>query len=156
MAQVFKPKKTIFVPATGGHPPNTEYRVAWGTEKWGNNEVYVTKVQMVYNGAVAGMLSPSFPDNTLDLKAVEYAITLLPSISEGNTKKFVCLLKEVSEITEELTTNIENEVDNMTTEVFASKRKPVMVMTDVELADSVELTAGVYGFLVSVQVYVSN
>ncbi len=34
MAKVFDARRAIFVPATGGHPSNTEYRIAWGYEKW--------------------------------------------------------------------------------------------------------------------------
>ncbi|MDY0409714.1 hypothetical protein [Paracerasibacillus soli] len=54
MARVFNPKRSIFVPATGGHRKNAEYRIAWGAERW-NSLVNVTKVQMVYNGTVGNV-----------------------------------------------------------------------------------------------------
>lgn len=97
MAQVFQPHRALFVVASDPHPENTEYRVAWGYEQWGR-PVGVTKVQMVYNSRVAGMLSPSFPDDTLDETAVDYAKKMLKDGCGTNSKKekIVVVLKKYS------------------------------------------------------------
>ena len=52
MAKVFYPRDCIMVPATcspipNGHPPNTEYKVAYGDEDWNGIFIKVYKVQMV-------------------------------------------------------------------------------------------------------------
>ncbi|PYF01762.1 hypothetical protein [Ureibacillus chungkukjangi] len=153
MAQVFKAKKTIFVPATGGHPENTEYRVAWGQEQW-SNPTDVTKVQMVYKGAVAGMLSPSFPDGTLDLKAVRVALEWLDEVDEDTY--YVCLLKEITNVDSNLIEALEDEVDNWVVNVFESKRKPQMILTDVSLEKEREVENGLVAFLFKVKIFSSK
>lgn len=98
MAKVFDERRAIFVPASSPHPDFTEYRVAWGYERWGDDSVPVEKTQMVYRGRVAGMLSPSFPDNTVDKKAVRLASDLLEEgYGSGSRKsKIVLVLSSVS------------------------------------------------------------
>ncbi|GEM_PF-6494107 len=151
MAQVFKAKKTIFVPATCGanaHPELTEYRVAWGTEKW-TQPTDVTKIQMVYKGTVAGMLSPSYPDNTNDLKSVLVAIDFLPTVKENT--HYVCVLREVGNSFS--IDELEDEVDNWVIEVFAAKRKPQSIMTTLEVEQELEVEPGLKAFLFKVQIF---
>lgn len=72
MAKTFFPHadKTALVEASAPHPENTQYKVSIGTEVWGEQNHEVTKIQMVYDGAVAGRRSPSFPLGTDDLQRV--------------------------------------------------------------------------------------
>lgn len=153
MAKVFKAKKTIFIPATSGsnaHPELTEYRVAWGTEQW-TQPTDVTKIQMVYKGTVAGMLSPSYPDNTNDLKAVLTAIKFLPTVEENT--HYVCTLREVDDSFS--IDEVEDEVDNWVTDVFAAKRKPQYIMTTIEVDQEIEVEPGLKAFLFKVQIFSS-
>lgn len=73
MAKVYFPKMHIKVPASKPHPENTEYKVSIGGEDWGGNRHPVMKVQMVYDGKVAGRRSPSFPIGTDDFERVQKA-----------------------------------------------------------------------------------
>lgn len=70
MAKTFFPTKSDFVDASAPHPANTQYKISIGIEVWDgeNHEVY--KIQMVYNGEVAGRRSPSFPVGTDDFQRV--------------------------------------------------------------------------------------
>ncbi|MFH5181867.1 hypothetical protein ACHHV8_04090 [Paenibacillus sp. TAB 01] len=77
MAKTFYPKTYIMVPASSPHPENTEYKVSIGEEIWGDKAHQVVKVQMVYNGEIAGRRSPSYPIGTDDLKRVQSAIDTL-------------------------------------------------------------------------------
>ncbi|MFJ5768418.1 hypothetical protein [Psychrobacillus sp. NPDC093180] len=70
MAQTFFPKKHISIPASPPPPPNTEYKISIGYEKWDNNMNKVIKVQMVYDGVIAGRRSPSYPLHTDDYERV--------------------------------------------------------------------------------------
>ena len=156
MTLVFKPKKSIFVPATGGHPKNPEYRVAWGTEKW-NVPVNVSKVQMVYNGAVAGMLSPSFPDDTLDEQSVVFALKLLKENKYGTkskSKKDVLVLRKVENAANMNSTieKIENEIEALTLNIFDSKKNAISVGTFINLREQFELENSVYAFLFRVEI----
>ena len=74
MARVYYPRKSILVPASEPHPAGTEYKVSLGDEEW--NGVYhsVIKIQMVYDGRVAGRKSPSFPLTSDDYMRVNKAI----------------------------------------------------------------------------------
>lgn len=157
MARVFNPNKVIFVPATGGHPKNAEYRVAWGTEQW-NTPVNVSKVQMVYNGTVAGMLSPSFPDETLDEQAVIFALQLLKENNYGinsKTTKDVLVLRKIENqsIIDSIIEELENEIDEMTIDIFDSKKNAISVITDIELREQFELENSIYAFLFRVAIY---
>lgn len=152
MAQVFKPLKAIYVPATGGHPENTEYRVAWGVEQWEKEKKYVTKVQIAYNGVIAGMLSPSFPDETIDLKAVSCALSLLKEI-EDNTYRYMLLIKDLRTLTSSKPEDLENEIDKNVTKIYAAKKKPVSILTSVLLISTKKIDNHLYGFLFRVKIY---
>lgn len=151
MAQIFKPLKAIYVPATGGHPTNTEYRVAWGIEKWEKEKKNVTKVQISYNGVIAGMLSPSFPDNTIDLKAVYCALSLLNTI-ENNDYRYMLLIKDIRTLTSNIK-ELENEVDNKVKAIYASKKRAIYIITKIELHSKNKIDTYLYGFLFKVKIY---
>ncbi len=72
MAKTFFPKadKIAFVTASKPHPDNTQYKISIGLEDWGGEMHEVLKVQMVYDGEVAGRRSPSFPLGTDDMQRV--------------------------------------------------------------------------------------
>jgi len=72
MAQTFFPDadKVALVNASPPHPENTQYKVSIGLENWNGQMHSVVKVQMVYDGEVAGRRSPSFPLGTDDLQRV--------------------------------------------------------------------------------------
>ena len=72
MAKTFFPSanKTIFVKASQPHPENTEYKISIGLEQWDDGNHEVVKIQMVYNGEVAGRRSPSYPIGTDDFQRV--------------------------------------------------------------------------------------
>ncbi len=72
--KVFFPKKFKMVSASAPHPTNTEYKVSVGEEDWGGNYHTVIKVQMVYDGLLAGRRSPSYPIGSDDYKRVCNAI----------------------------------------------------------------------------------
>jgi hypothetical protein len=72
MAKTFFPydQKCVFVTASAPHPPNTQYKISIGLETWGDENHEVVKIQMVYNGEVAGRRSPSYPLGTDDYQRV--------------------------------------------------------------------------------------
>ena len=71
MAKVYFPLRYIDVPASPPHEGNPVYRVSKGVEHWADGTPHhVYKVQMVYNGAVAGRRSPSYPEGSDDLERV--------------------------------------------------------------------------------------
>lgn len=74
MARTFYPRKSILVAASEPHPEGTEYKISIGDEEW--SEVYhsVIKIQMVYEGRVAGRKSPSYPSDSDDYFRVNEAI----------------------------------------------------------------------------------
>jgi hypothetical protein len=55
------------------HTPSI-YRVSFGLEHWDDTHAYVFKVQMVYDGQVAGRKTPSYPAESDDLHAVSKAL----------------------------------------------------------------------------------
>ena len=77
MARVFYPRKSISVPASVPHPAGTEYKISIGDEEWDGYFHTVIKVQMVYDGKVAGRKSPSYPIGTDDAQRVAEAIRQL-------------------------------------------------------------------------------
>lgn len=77
MSRVFYPKYSRRIPASKPHPEGTEYYVAVGEEDWDGEFHTVTKVQMMYNGKIAGRKSPSYPINSGDSIQVAAAITVL-------------------------------------------------------------------------------
>ena len=66
MAKTFFPEMTEHINASSPHPENTQYRVSVGMEDWEGVFVPVAKVQIVYEGVVAGRKSPSYPIGTND------------------------------------------------------------------------------------------
>ena len=72
MARTYYPHadKIAFVKASAPHPENTEYKISIGSEIWEGGNHEVVKIQMVYNGKVAGRRSPSYPLGTDDLHRV--------------------------------------------------------------------------------------
>jgi len=72
MAKTFFPQadQIAYVTASQPHPDNTQYKISIGTEVWGGNEHPVVKIQMVYDGVIAGRRSPSYPLGTDDYQRV--------------------------------------------------------------------------------------
>lgn len=83
MANTFFPIVSTFVKANTGykpngedyHPENTDYKVSIGYEiEDGNNDCLVFKVQIRYDGKIAGRRSPSFPVLSSDWDEVKTAM----------------------------------------------------------------------------------
>lgn len=72
MAKTFFPHsdKVAFVSASAPHPKDTEYKISIGLEIWDGENHEVVKIQMVYDGVVAGRRSPSYPLGTDDYQRV--------------------------------------------------------------------------------------
>ena len=84
MSKVYFPLRYIDVPASPPHQGNPEYRVSVGIEHWGDGSAErVFKIQMMYDGIVAGRKSPSFPEGTDDLDRV---IDALNALKKGKGK----------------------------------------------------------------------
>ena len=77
MARKFFPQVTESVPASPPHPPGTQYRISIGSEDWNGVFVSVVKVQIAYDGAVAGRRSPSYPVDSRDCERVHKLIQKL-------------------------------------------------------------------------------
>lgn len=74
MGQMFYPKMSTRVSASAPHPEGTEYKISIGEEDWDGEFKTVIKVQMLYNGKIAGRKSPSYPAGTDDAKRVAEAM----------------------------------------------------------------------------------
>lgn len=70
MAKTFFPTRSVFITASAPHPLNTQYKISIGTEIWDSQNHDVVKIQMVYDGVVAGRRSPSYPLGTDDYQRV--------------------------------------------------------------------------------------
>ncbi|MGR5130639.1 hypothetical protein [Photobacterium swingsii] len=72
MAKTFFPhaNKVAYVKASAPHPENTQYKISIGVEVWGGENHEVVKIQMVYDGVIAGRRSPSYPLGTDDYQRV--------------------------------------------------------------------------------------
>lgn len=72
MAKTFFPHsdKIAYIEASAPHPENTQYKISIGSEVWGGENHEVVKIQMVYDGTIAGRRSPSYPLGTDDLQRV--------------------------------------------------------------------------------------
>ena len=72
MAKTFFPRtdKTVFIKASHPHPKNTQYKISIGLEVWNEEHHEVVKIQMVYDGKIAGRRSPSYPLGTDDFQRV--------------------------------------------------------------------------------------
>ncbi len=79
MAKTYFPNDStvIYVNASKPHPDNTQYKISRGIEYWGDEGFDVIKVQMVYDGVIAGRRSPSYPVGTDDHQKVIEAINKL-------------------------------------------------------------------------------
>lgn len=73
----------VFVEASSPHPPNTQYKISLGLEAWEDGNHEVVKIQMVYNGEIAGRRSPSYPSGTDDFERVTRAVRELISHRNG-------------------------------------------------------------------------
>ncbi|ETT85579.1 hypothetical protein [Bacillus mycoides] len=155
MAKVFDARRAIFIPATGGHPPLTEYRVAWGYENWGQ-PVPVTKVQMVYNNKVAGMLSPSYPDKTLDERAMILALDLVKKGYGTSSKKSrtVLVLKQIDpeKGRNELIDVIEDELIQMYQDMYTKPDAGFTVPVHAVLEKELELEGNVLAFIFNIDI----
>ena len=74
MARTFYPRYSKSIPASAPHPKGTEYKISVGDEDWDGVFEQVVKVQMVYDGKVAGRKSPSYPTGTDDWRRVAETI----------------------------------------------------------------------------------
>ncbi|WP_438875112.1 hypothetical protein [Bacillus cereus group sp. Bce032] len=154
MVKVFDARRAIFIPATGGHPHLAEYRVAWGYEKWGDEPVAVSKVQMVYHNKVAGRLSPSYPVDSLDERAVLLALDLVKKNYGTSSKKskVVLVLKEIQagETEDEVLERTENEVHNMNIEMFTPPGATIGPVVDIDFMEKIEVEENLVAFLFTV------
>jgi len=72
--RTFYPRKAILIDASEPHPKGTQYKVSLGDEDWGDGTFRsVVKVQMLYDGKVAGRMSPSYPAGMDDFDRVSAA-----------------------------------------------------------------------------------
>ncbi|MCX7095888.1 MAG: hypothetical protein NTY50_20925 [Methylobacter sp.] len=76
MAKTFFPhaNKTVYVDASEPHPPKTQYKISIGSEIWGGQNHEIVKIQMVYDGEIAGRRSPSYPLGTDDYQRVNIKV----------------------------------------------------------------------------------
>lgn len=149
MTTKFFPERLIYVPATGGHPPSTEYRIGVGPEHW-NQPVLVKKVQMVYENKINGRVSPSFPIKShQDEDAVRLAMILLDK-GEGTNNPHKKIVVTVSEINNE--TDLKQLEEEQTEYVynFYLDLAPAMTVVDVNIKDSVEISDLLVGFIFEV------
>lgn len=85
MSKTFFPELYELIPASNPYPPGTEYKVSVGLEKWDNKYIPVVKVQMVFDGAISGAKSPSYPLETDDHLNVAQAIDRLIAKKMGSS-----------------------------------------------------------------------
>lgn len=92
MAVTYYPIKSTYVDACPPHPTKTQYKVSIGFEKWGDKNILVSKVQMVYNGKVSGRKSPSYPLGSKDHLLVYNALNnLIDEFMKENKNQFLNL-----------------------------------------------------------------
>ncbi|MBV4450624.1 hypothetical protein KM792_13310 [Clostridium tyrobutyricum] len=96
MANTFFPVVSTFVEAETGynpgrkehHPQNTDYKVSIGYEITdGDEDRLVCKVQIRYDGKIAGRRSPSFPLKSNDWDRVKEAMDRVKEFYEKQTNK---------------------------------------------------------------------
>lgn len=94
MANTFFPIVSTFVEANTGyntngenyHPENTDYKVSIGYEiEDGNSDCLVLKVQIRYDGKIAGRRSPSFPVLSSDWDDVKKAMDRVKDFYDKQT-----------------------------------------------------------------------
>lgn len=131
MATKFFPERLIYVPATGGHPPLTEYRVGFGPEHW-DVPVLVKKTQMVYEGKINGRVSPSFPvKSQYDEEAVRLAMKLLDE-GEGTNNPNQKIVVTVAELNGKSKEQVEEEQEDYVHNFYLDLA-PAMTVVDVEV-----------------------
>lgn len=82
--KIYHPIRFLDVDATTTHGSGAAYRVSVGNELWADGDMHrVYKVQMVYDGQVAGRKSPSFPIGSDDMERV---IDAMREIKAGKGK----------------------------------------------------------------------
>lgn len=86
MGRTFYPRVSKFVEASAPHPEGTQYKISMGDEDWDGQYQSVIKVQMVYNGKVAGRKSPSYPVESDDNIRVATAIFNLKDEQQSRLK----------------------------------------------------------------------
>ncbi len=74
MPNTFYPKRSVMIPASKPHPENTQYKISIGEEDWDGKLQTVIKIQLVYNGKIAGRKAPSYPYDSDDAERVAAAI----------------------------------------------------------------------------------
>ena len=89
MPNTFYPKKSLLVDASAPHPKNTQYKVSIGEEDWGGKTQTVIKVQLVYNGKVAGRKAPSYPYGSDDADRVAEAMEKIGSVDKETGKELL-------------------------------------------------------------------
>lgn len=77
MSKIFYPERSEDVPASAPHPVGAAYRVSIGREAWGERHEHVVKIQMLYDGRIAGRKSPSFPVGSHDFARVQATVLRL-------------------------------------------------------------------------------
>lgn len=77
MGRTFYPRVSKYVEASAPHPEGTQYKISIGDEDWEGQYQSVVKVQMAYNGKVAGRKSPSYPVESDDVTLVAMVISEL-------------------------------------------------------------------------------
>ncbi len=87
--KTYYPRVIKDIPASYPHPDNTMYRISVGDEEWGGTFVQVVKVQMVYDGNVAGRKSPSYPLGTDDWERVTDEIARITETYAEQKQKMV-------------------------------------------------------------------
>lgn len=96
MANTFFPVVSTFVKASTGynpqgenyHPENTDYKVSIGYEITdGDEDCFVYKVQIRYDGKIAGRRSPSFPLKSSDWDEVKDAMDRVKDFYVKQTNK---------------------------------------------------------------------
>ena len=83
MSKTFFPELYELIPASEPYSPGTEYKVSVGLEKWDDQYVPVTKVQMVFDGTISGAKSPSYPLGAEDHLKVARAVDRLVAKKMG-------------------------------------------------------------------------
>ncbi|KAB2460775.1 hypothetical protein F8160_00105 [Bacillus sp. CH126_4D] len=145
MATKFFPEKLIFVPASGGHPKDAEYRIGIGPEQW-DKPVRIKKVQMVYGNKIAGRVSPSFPVDSHDEDAVRLAMELINS-GYGVNDPYKKTIVQVAplENNQSISDLLEAQLDYI--QDFYLELMPHLTVVDSEPKEPVHLRDNLYGFI---------
>ena len=91
MGRTFYPREYRLIEASSPHPEGTEYKVSVGDEDWEGQYHTVVKIQMMYNGKVAGRKSPSYPIESDDYVRVASAISEMLDTGKQSAGEVVCI-----------------------------------------------------------------